>query len=99
MLDELKQIYAERGRHGLVSYTIDKAGPAGNPVQLAVLHGELGQLDEAFRHLDVALDRRDPSLVHLAVAPQWDGLRADPRFAERLGRMGLTEPLRAPGAG
>lgn len=94
LLVELRQVYADRGRHGLVSYTIEKAGPAGNPVQLAVLHGELGHLDEAFRHLDAALDRRDPSLVHLAVAPQWDSLRADPRFAERLKRMGLAAPSR-----
>jgi len=28
-------------------------------------------------------------LVHLAVAPQWDSLRADPRFNECLARMKL----------
>jgi hypothetical protein len=56
------------------------------------MHGEIGNLDEAFRHLDVAIARRDPSLVHLAVAPQWDSLRADPRFNERLVYMGLTAP-------
>jgi DNA-binding winged helix-turn-helix (wHTH) protein/tetratricopeptide (TPR) repeat protein len=89
VLDELKQVYAETGRRGLVIFTIERAGPSGNPVQLAVLHGELGNLDEAFRHLDIAIDRRDPALVHLAVAPQWDSLRADSRFAERLARMGL----------
>jgi hypothetical protein len=32
---------------------------------------------------------RDPALVHLAVAPDWDSLRADPRFAERLRLMAL----------
>jgi hypothetical protein len=32
----------------------------------------------------------DPSLVHLAVAPQWDSLRADPRLAARLAAMGLA---------
>jgi len=56
---------------------------------MALLHGELGNMDEAFRHLDAAIQHRDPSLVHLAVAPQWDSLRDDPRFAERLARMGL----------
>jgi DNA-binding winged helix-turn-helix (wHTH) protein/cytochrome c-type biogenesis protein CcmH/NrfG len=96
VLDELRQVYVDTGRPGLVRYTIQQAGPSGNPVQLAVLYGELGQLDEAFDHLDVALERRDPSLVHLAVAPQWDGLRADPRFVERLKRMGLAA---AAGAG
>jgi len=54
-----------------------------------VLHAQAGDLDDAFRWLDRALDSHDPSLVHLAVAPQWDGLRGDPRFQQRLARMGL----------
>lgn len=29
-------------------------------------------------------------LVHLAVAPDWDSLRGDPRFAERLRSMRLS---------
>lgn len=61
----------------------------GPPVQLALLHGEAGNLDEAFRHLDAAIAHRDPTLVHLAVAPQWDCLRGDVRFDERLHAMGL----------
>jgi hypothetical protein len=32
------------------------------------------------RHLDETIARGDPALVHLAVAPQWDTLRADVRF-------------------
>ena len=59
-------------------------------MQLALLHGEAGNLDEAFRHLDEAIAQYDPALVHLAVAPQWDSLRTDARrFQERLCRMGL----------
>ena len=93
LLAELKAVYATGGREAVVRWTIERADaqPAGS-IQLAVLNGEIGNLDEAFRHLDVAIARRDPSLVHLAVAPQWDGLRADPRFNERLVQMGLTEP-------
>jgi hypothetical protein len=67
-----------------------RANAKGPPMQLAVLHGELDQLDEAFRHLDAALALRDPALVHLAVAPQWDPLRFDRHFDERLERMGLA---------
>ena len=55
----------------------------------AVIYGAAGRLDEAFECLDQAIAFRDPALVHLAVAPQWDGMRADPRFAERLKTMGL----------
>ena len=53
------------------------------------MFGEAGKLDEAFRQLDLAIADHDPSLVHLAVAPQWDSLRGDPRFDQRLQKMGL----------
>jgi tetratricopeptide (TPR) repeat protein len=48
-----------------------------------------GDFDKAFELLQGALDVRDPGLVHLAVAPQWDNLRADPRFNQCLARMKL----------
>jgi serine/threonine protein kinase len=48
---------------------------------------EAGDLDKAFELLQGALAERDPGLIHLAVAPQWDKLRADPRFAQCLARM------------
>jgi len=58
----------------------------------AVLYGAAGRLDEAFECLDQAMTFRDPALVHLAVAPQWDSLRDDPRFGDRLKAMGLPRP-------
>jgi serine/threonine protein kinase len=54
---------------------------------------EAGDLDKAFELLQGALDVRDPGLVHLAVAPQWDRLRADPRFNQCLARMKLRSVL------
>jgi tetratricopeptide (TPR) repeat protein len=65
---------AERGNTGL-----------GQVVHYALA----GDLDAAFEHLRRAIDARDPALVHLAVAPQWDSLRADPRFNQCLVRMKL----------
>jgi serine/threonine protein kinase len=50
---------------------------------------EAGDLDKAFELLQGALDVRDPGLVHLAVAPQWDRMRADPRFNQCLARLKL----------
>jgi hypothetical protein len=58
-----------------------------------VLHGAAEELDAAFTHLDLALDLRDPALVYLAVAPQWDSLRDGARFADRLKRMALPGSL------
>jgi tetratricopeptide (TPR) repeat protein len=89
-VDDLRRRYAAGGRPALVDYVIRKtSAQGGSPVQLALLFGEAGRVDEAFRQLDLAIECHDPSLVHLAVSPQWDVLRADPRFQDRLARMGL----------
>lgn len=90
---ELRQTYTAGGRPAVVAYTLRQASQhpkGGPPIQLAVLSGEAGDLDAAFHHLGRAIDARDPCLVQLAVAPQWDSLRGDPRFAHCLGRMGLS---------
>ena len=61
--------------------------------RLAIHYAEAGDLEAAFEHLRRLIDARDPALVHLAVAPQWDSFRADPRFNECLARMKLRPVL------
>ena len=73
----------------ILKHAPKEAGRGTAGLVLAVLHAEAGDLDAAFEHLDRAIDARDPGLVHLAVAPQWDSLRGDPRFNQRLARMRL----------
>jgi hypothetical protein len=68
-------------------------------LQLALFSADAGEIDAALAHLDRAIECRDPSLVDLAVAPQWDSLRADRRFEERVARMGLGNRDRAPQTG
>jgi DNA-binding winged helix-turn-helix (wHTH) protein/Tfp pilus assembly protein PilF len=91
-LEPLRAAYAAGGRRAVVAYTLDGARRNGQSlpaVQLAIMHGELGEFDAAFEHLDRAIDARDPSVIHLAVSPQWDALRGDPRFPSRVARLGL----------
>ncbi|MEX2660689.1 MAG: winged helix-turn-helix domain-containing protein [Vicinamibacterales bacterium] len=90
LLDELGQAYATGGRPGLLQYVL-RLNTGAPAVQRTLFLAELGKLDEAFQHLDEAVARHDPSLVHLAVAPQWDCLRGDSRFGDCLERMGLRE--------
>ncbi|HTS76887.1 MAG TPA: winged helix-turn-helix domain-containing protein [Bryobacteraceae bacterium] len=95
-LDPLKDAYASGGRAGLARFFLNAVSkqPAAAPaMQLAIQYSEIGELDSAFLHLERAIDCRDPGLVFLAVAPQWDSLRADTRFSRCLGRMGLS-PVR-----
>lgn len=89
---DMRQAYGAEGHAGLARCMLEQIPPDGGgaiALQRAVLHGAAGELDAAFEHLDRALDLRDPALVYLAVAPQWDSLRDDPRFSDRLKRMAL----------
>jgi len=97
VIADMQQVYATAGLSGVRRFMVDQIT---NP-QLdfdvllkmaffrAVLYGAAGRLDEAFDCLDQAIADRDPALVHLAVAPDWDSLRADPRFAGCLRLMAL----------
>jgi DNA-binding winged helix-turn-helix (wHTH) protein len=95
-LAPLKRAYTEGGRTAVVRLALDQAAlhPTGFPeFQLAVFHSELGELDAAVQHLERAVEERDPSLVDLAVAPQWDVLRAHPGFRRCLVSMGLSQTV------
>jgi DNA-binding winged helix-turn-helix (wHTH) protein/Flp pilus assembly protein TadD len=95
-LDTLRQVYVRGGRPGVVRYALEQAAAQSAKlpdVQLALFHGELGDLDAAIPHLQRAITGRDPCLVDLAVAPQWDALRDDPRFHSCLEEMGLAIPF------
>jgi DNA-binding winged helix-turn-helix (wHTH) protein len=67
---------------------------AGGPsvVNAAIASGERRETELAFQYLNQAIARRDPCLVYLAVDPQWDSLRADPRFHDALKYIGLPHP-------
>ena len=100
LVETLRSVYSSEGSAGIVRFALAQAAkqPLAFPdFQMALLHAEAGDLEAAFLHLDRAIDSRDPALVHLAVGPQWDGLRRDAlRFEERLARMGLPARVSRP---
>ena len=95
---DAQQVYAMSGLSGVNRFWADQiTNPQMDFDPLlkmaffrARLYGAAGRLEEAFDCLDQAIAARDPALVHLAVAPDWDSLRGDPRFAERLRSMALS---------
>jgi TolB-like protein/Tfp pilus assembly protein PilF len=55
----------------------------------AAIYSELGDRDEAFKWLEKAIENREADTPWLKVAPVWDNLRDDPRFAELIKKVGL----------
>jgi hypothetical protein len=76
VIDELK----ERSKQRYISPTI-----------IAFIYAGLGEKGEAFGWLEKAYDGRDFILVFLKVDPAFDRLRADPRFADLVRRVGLPQ--------
>lgn len=56
---------------------------------LAVLHASLGDVDDAFRWLEVAIEEKSPGLIVLRVHPRLDSIRSDSRYWPMVRRLGL----------
>ena len=59
------------------------------PVEIAWVHGALGDADRAFEYLERAYEADPFSLRLVNVDPMADSLRDDPRFAELLRKLEL----------
>jgi len=57
---------------------------------LALIYVGLGENDKALESLEAAYVERSSWMIFLMVTPEFDGLRADPRFMRLLHRMGLS---------
>jgi TolB-like protein/DNA-binding winged helix-turn-helix (wHTH) protein/Tfp pilus assembly protein PilF len=79
---------------------LEAAARTGAPswFELAALNAELGRTDAAFGWLEWAYARHEPFLVFLAVAPEFQDLRADPRFGALVGRIRARHADSAGGA-
>jgi serine/threonine protein kinase/tetratricopeptide (TPR) repeat protein len=56
---------------------------------IAALHASLGDVDDAFRWLEIAIEERAAGMILLRVHPRLDPIRKDPRYAELVRRVGL----------
>ena len=58
---------------------------------IAAVHASLGDVDEAFRWLEIAVEERAPGLILLRVHPRLDPIRKDPRYWPLVERVGLAD--------
>lgn len=73
----------------LMRAVIEKHRDENNFGLVAVNCARLGRVDEAFAALDRAYERREHYLLTLNIDPDWDPIRADPRFGELIKKVGL----------
>lgn len=67
----------------------EKVQPHVRPLRIANGYSAAGQMDSAFVWLDRAIAARDPYVPEIAVRPEMESFRRDPRFSEYLRRLGL----------
>ncbi len=88
-------IYAAAGRREEARKLTDEvrqsAVATNSPSAIAVLYAALGDKQAAFAWLEQAYNTHQSDLVSIKVDPAFDPLRSDPRFADLLKRVGLSE--------
>lgn len=95
-MNALKQKLATRGERGYWEEQLQSARDRQNPPEayvrpygLAIIYAHLGEKTKAFQNLENALAERDAQITELAIEPQFDAVRSDPRFADLERRIGL----------
>ena len=89
-IEELRGAYQTAGWHGVkakfieLTFLKEPTVPDGRLYQIAVAFAQIGKTDEAFVYLDKLVEIRSWQIATLAVDPQIDVLRGDPRFDKLL---------------
>jgi len=88
----LGSAYAKAGDRRRAQAILEELRAGGSyvaPGELAALYTSLGQRERAFALLEEAYALHDEQLQYLIVEPDFDPLRADPRYGVLLKRVGL----------
>jgi DNA-binding winged helix-turn-helix (wHTH) protein/TolB-like protein/Tfp pilus assembly protein PilF len=88
----LGYFYAVAGRKAEARAILQQLNSSsGAEFEIALIHIGLGDTDQAFEWLDKAYNKRDQYLLYLKVDPNMDTLRSDPRFANLMNKIGLSQ--------
>jgi TolB-like protein/DNA-binding winged helix-turn-helix (wHTH) protein/Tfp pilus assembly protein PilF len=84
----LARVFEQEGFQSILRETGETFQNAGVPVVAARCFAQLGEKEEALRLLEACAAQRCSSLVNLAIEPDFDPLRAEPRFQTLLKMVG-----------
>jgi tetratricopeptide (TPR) repeat protein len=84
---------AKEARRILAELTAARSSRVVSAWGIAVLHASLGDVDDAFRWLETAIEERSPGLILLRVHPRLDPIRHDARYAPLVRRLGLESSI------
>lgn len=95
-LTQLGYSYAMAGRKSEALKTLAELEAVAqrrysSPVRIACIYVGLGDKERAFEWLEKGFTGRSDHLTQLKMDPMFDSLRADPRFADLLRRVGFTQ--------
>jgi len=86
----LAWVYARAGQRDEALKALEQVEAQGPMLkEIAIVYGELGDLDRAFEYLDRAYAEDPGSLTYMRADPSADPLKQDPRFAQLMRKLGL----------
>ncbi len=96
-LDEFSSLYKQSGMSAVLRKRLERLMQQtgrvyGAPYAIARIHAVLGDSEKALEWLERAAKERDDFATHITVDPEFDALRADPRFQHLLKRIGFPGP-------
>jgi adenylate cyclase len=91
-VDALTDAFARDAWRGFLQQRIRALEAKSEPVpeEVAAFCARAGDRERAFTWLEKSYASRSARLTHLKVDARYDNLRADPRFTDLLGRVGLS---------
>jgi len=97
LLEALEKGNADSGPHGAmraIAQELVARSKVGyvEPFKIASVFARAGDFDRAFEWLESAIDYGSPELVYLAIRPEFDPLRIDPRYSSLMRRLSLPNP-------
>jgi serine/threonine-protein kinase len=96
-INEARERYGSAGYQGFDRMVLDSMyerrakGEFVRNSAFAFFHARLGEVDEAIQALERALAERETGLIWLRWDPDYDSIRADPRFQRIVDRVGLPD--------